>query len=153
MKRKPSDSFVWRLGWNSRTTRNIIKHHSEIRFVSIANYAEDGIWVPYELSDRNKKQRKTGEKNYLDRFQRKVFLHRIITGNDWHYDNPKRKKRSQSQYPLKEGFTLYVVGPAQYTVLRYCKPLQPSATSAVAQSTWSKGTDVDKLTRQIDSSP
>lgn len=50
--------------------------------------------MEYELTERNKEQRKTTAQILLDRFQRKSFLHHIITGDEkWvYYDNPKRKK-------------------------------------------------------------
>jgi len=51
-------------------------------------------WVPYELSERQQENRRTTCEMLLARFQRKSFLHRIVTGDEkWiFFENPKRQK-------------------------------------------------------------
>lgn len=53
-----------------------------------------GNWVPYELKPRDVERRFCMSEMHLERYKKKSFLHRIITGDEkWiHYDNPKRKK-------------------------------------------------------------
>ena len=55
---------------------------------------QEGKWVPYELKERDIERRKTTCEILFDRFKRKSFLHRIVTGDEkWiYFDNPKRKK-------------------------------------------------------------
>ena len=50
--------------------------------------------MPYELKKRDIEWRKSTCEILFDRFKRKSFLHRIVTGDEkWVYsDNPKRKK-------------------------------------------------------------
>ena len=50
--------------------------------------------MPYELKERDIERRKTTCEILFDRFKRKSFLHRIVTGDEkWiYFDNPKRKK-------------------------------------------------------------
>ena len=50
--------------------------------------------MPYKLKQRDIKRRKTTCEFLFDRFKRKSFLHRIVTGDEkWiYFDNPKRKK-------------------------------------------------------------
>ena len=53
-----------------------------------------GKWVPCQLNDRQMENRKTICEMLLQRFERKYFLHRIVTGDDkWiYFENLKRKK-------------------------------------------------------------
>ena len=53
-----------------------------------------GHWVPYELKPRDVERRFCMSEMLLERFKKKSFLHRIVTGDEkWiYYDNPKRKK-------------------------------------------------------------
>ena len=53
-----------------------------------------GTWVPYALKPRDVERRFSTCEQLLQRYNRKSFLHRIVTGDEkWiHYDNPKRKK-------------------------------------------------------------
>lgn len=53
-----------------------------------------GRWVPHELTERQQENRKTTCEILLDRYKRKSFLHRIITGDEkWiYFENPKRKR-------------------------------------------------------------
>ncbi|UYV78320.1 hypothetical protein LAZ67_16000961 [Cordylochernes scorpioides] len=57
---------------------------------------KQGNWVPYELKPGNIERRICTCELLLKRQNRKVFLHRIVTGDEkWiHYDNPKRRKSS-----------------------------------------------------------
>lgn len=50
-------------------------------------------WVPYELKIRDMERRKTICEMLLQRYERKGFLHRVVTGDEkWiHYENPKQK--------------------------------------------------------------
>ena len=54
----------------------------------------EGKWVPYELNERQQESRKTLSEMLLARYERKSFLHRIVTGDEkWiFFENPKRKK-------------------------------------------------------------
>lgn len=61
---------------------------------AIGMVRKENYWVPHELNDRQKENRKLTCEILLQRQQRKGFLHRILTGDEkWiHYDNPKRKR-------------------------------------------------------------
>ena len=52
-----------------------------------------GHWVPYELKPRDVERRFCMSEMLLERYKKKSFLHRIVTGDEkWiHYDNPKRR--------------------------------------------------------------
>lgn len=73
---------------------NVTQKAVSLRLKAMGKIQKEGIWVPYELSERNKERRKTTAEIMLERFRRKAFLHRIVTGDEkWvYYDNPKRKK-------------------------------------------------------------
>ena len=64
-----------------------------------------GNWVSHELKPRDAERRFCMSEMHLERYKRKSFLHRIITGDEkWiHYDDPKRKK---SYVLLKSGQTI-----------------------------------------------
>ncbi|GFX80287.1 mariner Mos1 transposase [Trichonephila clavipes] len=51
-------------------------------------------WVPHELTDRRKENRKILCEMLLARYKRKSYLHRIVTGDEkWiYFDNPKRNR-------------------------------------------------------------
>ena len=51
-------------------------------------------WVPHELNERKIERRKNTYEILLERYRRKSFLHRIVTGDEkWiFFENPKRKK-------------------------------------------------------------
>lgn len=70
-------------------------HYSTIsrRLSSLGYVQRQGIWVPHELSARDRERRKTMCEILLERHKRKGFLYRIVTSDEkWiHYDNPKRK--------------------------------------------------------------
>ena len=55
---------------------------------------KQGNWVPYELKPRNVERRFFTCEMLLARYKRRVFLHRIVTGDEkWiHYDNLKKRK-------------------------------------------------------------
>ena len=60
-----------------------------------AGYSQkQGKWVPHELKTRDVERRFCKSEMLLERYKKKSFLHRIVTGDGkWiHYDNPKRKK-------------------------------------------------------------
>jgi len=63
--------------------------------LKVAGYIQkQGNYVPYELKPRDIERRFCMSEMLLERYKKKSFLHRIITGDEkWiHYDNPKRKK-------------------------------------------------------------
>ena len=53
-----------------------------------------GNWIPHELKPRDVERRFCMSEILLESHKKKLFLHRIVTGDEkWiHYDNPKRKK-------------------------------------------------------------
>lgn len=53
-----------------------------------------GKWVPHMLNERQMENRKVTCEMLLRRYERKSFLHRIVTGDEkWiFFENPKRKK-------------------------------------------------------------
>ena len=55
---------------------------------------KQGNWVPHELKPRDVERRFCMYEMLLERYKKKSFLYRIVTGDEkWiHYDNPKRKK-------------------------------------------------------------
>ena len=73
---------------------NVTQQAVSLRLDAMGKIQKEGKWVPYELSERNKEQRKTKAEILLERFHRKSFLHRIVTGDEkWiYFYNPKRKR-------------------------------------------------------------
>lgn len=73
---------------------NVTQKTLSIRLRAMGKILKEGKWMPHELTERNKEQRKTTCEILLGRFQRKSFLHRIVTGDEkWiYFDNPKRKR-------------------------------------------------------------
>lgn len=73
---------------------NVTQQAVSLHLHAMGKIQKEGKWVPYKLTERNMKQRKTTTEILLERFQRKSFLHRIITGDEkWvYYDNSKRKR-------------------------------------------------------------
>lgn len=65
-----------------------------LRLKALGFIQKQGNWVPYELKPRDVERRFCMSEMMLERYKRKSFLHRIVTGDEkWiHYDNPKRKK-------------------------------------------------------------
>ena len=55
---------------------------------------KQGNWVLHELKPRDVERRLCMSEMLLERHKKKLFLQRIVTGDEkWiHYDNPKRKK-------------------------------------------------------------
>jgi len=43
---------------------------------------KEGRWVPHELSEDNKNRQRDTALTLLSKFQKKDFLHKIITGNE-----------------------------------------------------------------------
>jgi len=64
------------------------------RLKAMGKIQKYGKWVPHALNDRQMEHRKTICEMLLQRFERKSFLHRIVTGDEkWiYFENPKRKK-------------------------------------------------------------
>ena len=64
------------------------------RLHAIGKIQKEGKWVPYELKERDIERRISTHEIFFDRFERKSFLHRIVTGDEkWiYFDNPKLKK-------------------------------------------------------------
>jgi len=65
-----------------------------VRLHTMGKVQKEGRWFPYELSEDNKNRRRDIALILLSKFQKKDFLHKIITGDEkWIlYDNPKRRK-------------------------------------------------------------
>ena len=64
------------------------------RLHAIGKIQNEGKWVLYELKERDDERRKTAYEILFDRFKRKSFSHRIVTGDKKciYFDNLKRKK-------------------------------------------------------------
>jgi len=63
------------------------------RLKALGMIQKEGNWVPYELKPRDVERRFLTCELLLQRYKRKSFLHRIVTGEKWiYYDNPKRRK-------------------------------------------------------------
>lgn len=64
------------------------------RLKALRMIQKEGHWIPYELKPRDVERRFLTCELLLQRYKRKSFLHRIVTGDEkWiYYDNPKRKK-------------------------------------------------------------
>lgn len=64
------------------------------RLKALGVIQKEGVWVPHKLKERDIERRLVICELLLDRFNRKSFLHRIITCDEkWiYYDNPKRLK-------------------------------------------------------------
>ncbi|GBP33539.1 Mariner Mos1 transposase [Eumeta japonica] len=90
---------------------------------------KQGHWVPYELKPRDVERRFLTCELLLQEQKRKVFLHRIVTGNEkWiHYNNPKHRKswgklsHASTLSPKPniwfEASTLYLVGSGGCSLL------------------------------------
>ena len=78
------------IGTNTKCDRGAICQ----RLKAMGKIQMYGKWVPHQLNDRQMENRKTICKMLLQRFERKSFLHPIVTGEEkWIYcENPKRKK-------------------------------------------------------------
>jgi [histone H3]-lysine36 N-dimethyltransferase SETMAR len=72
---------------------NVTQKAVSIRLHQMGKIQKEGRWVPHELTERQREQRRTTCELLLERQQRKSFMHRIITGDEkWiYFDNPKRK--------------------------------------------------------------
>lgn len=64
------------------------------RLKALGFIQKQGNWVPHELTPRNVENRLLTSEFLLQRYKKKSFLHRIVTGDEkWiYYENPKRKK-------------------------------------------------------------
>lgn len=64
------------------------------RLKAMGKIQKEGKWVPHELNERQQENRKIISEMLLARYERKSFLHRIVTGDEkWiFFENPKRKK-------------------------------------------------------------
>ena len=64
------------------------------RLKAMGKIHKSGKWVPHELTERQMENRKTICETHLSRYERKSFLHGIVTGDEkWiYFENPKRKK-------------------------------------------------------------
>jgi len=70
----------------------------------IGKVSRHGVWVPHQLSEDNKAQRRNICNSLLTRQEREPFLNRIVTGDEkWVlYVNPERKKQwiTPGQQPI-----------------------------------------------------
>ena len=73
---------------------NVTQKAISIRLKAMGKIQKVGKWVPHELNERQQENRKTSCEMLLDRYKRKSFLHRIVTGDEkWiYFENPKRRK-------------------------------------------------------------
>lgn len=74
-------------------TLNVTQQCISKRLHKLGMIRKQCTWVPYELKERDIERRKTICEILLQRYERKGFLHRVVTGDEkWiYYDNPKRK--------------------------------------------------------------
>jgi len=65
-----------------------------IRLHAMGKIQKIGKWVPHELNDKQIERRQNTSQILFVRQKRKLFLHRIVTGdeNGIYFQNPKRKK-------------------------------------------------------------
>ena len=72
---------------------NVTREAVSIRLKAMGKI-EVGKWVPHALTERQQENRKTTCKILLARYKTKLFLHRIVTGDEkWiYFENPKRKR-------------------------------------------------------------
>ncbi|UYV84262.1 hypothetical protein LAZ67_X001685 [Cordylochernes scorpioides] len=63
-------------------------------FNAMGKIQKEGKWLPHELSEKNKENRRIIAEILLERFQRKSVIHRIVTGDEkWlYFDDRKRKE-------------------------------------------------------------
>ena len=84
--------------------------------------------VSYKLKEREIERRKITCEVLFDRFKRKSFLHRIVTGDEkWIYQFQAQKIMgtprpiinitTSAQYSWKEGFAMYLMGSEGSCVL------------------------------------
>ena len=72
---------------------NVTRESVSIRLKSMRKIQKMGKWVPHELNERQQENRKITYEMLLARYKRKLFLHRIVTGEKWiYFENPKRKR-------------------------------------------------------------
>jgi len=73
---------------------NVSRQAISDRLHAMGKIQKCGKWVPHELNERQQENRKTTCELLLQRYNRKSFLHRIVTGDEkWiYFENPKRKK-------------------------------------------------------------
>ena len=73
---------------------NVSQKAVSIRLKAMGKIQKVGKWVPHELNERQQENRKITCKILFDRFKRKSFLHRIVTGDEkWiYFENPKCRK-------------------------------------------------------------
>ena len=78
----------------AKKTLNVTRGAICQRLKAMEKIQQYGKWVPHQLNDRQMENRKTICEMLLQRFERKSFLHRIVTGEEkWiYFENPKRKK-------------------------------------------------------------
>ena len=73
---------------------NVTREAVSIRLKAMGKIQKVGKWVPHEPNERQQENRKTTCEMLLARYERKSFLHRIVTGDEkWiYFENPKRKR-------------------------------------------------------------
>lgn len=76
------------------TSLKVSQQTISCRLHDMGKILKEGKWVPNQLTERNKEQRKTTCEILIARNKRKSFLHRIITGDEkWiYFTNPNRKR-------------------------------------------------------------
>ena len=102
-----------------------------------------GRWVPHELNERQMERRKNTCEILLERYRRKSFLHRIVTGDEkWiFFENPKRKKSwvdpgapsTSTVRPNRFGKRCFVFGGQKGVVYELLKPGETVNTKCYQQ--------------------
>lgn len=73
---------------------HVTREAVSMRLKAMGKIQKVGKWVPHELNERQEENRRSTCGMLLARYERKSFLHRIVTGDEkWiYFENPKREK-------------------------------------------------------------
>lgn len=75
-------------------TLQVAQHTISDRLRAMGKIRKEGKWIPHQLNERQMENRKVVSELLLQRYEKKSFLHRVVTGDEkWvYFENPKRKK-------------------------------------------------------------
>ena len=75
-------------------TLQVAQQTISYRLKAMGKIMKEGKWVPHLLNDRQMENRKVTSNTLHERYERKSFLHQIVTGDEkWiYFENPKRSK-------------------------------------------------------------
>ncbi|UYV75708.1 SETMAR [Cordylochernes scorpioides] len=78
---------------------NVTRQAVSLRLYTVEKIQKEGKWLPHELSEKNKENRRSISEILLKRFLIKYLLHHIVTAIEiWvNFDNPKCKKSWDSR--------------------------------------------------------